>query len=306
MGTTKQPDIIEGILARNRVHLIAGPSGVGKTTLKMQMVEAIATGSPFFGFPTTQVPILYVTADRTREEHAETCARVGVSMEKFGVRVVTMSDFGSFPLLYEILDKHARENYLVIVEPLPFFIVDAQNRPGNINDNTQVARFISALKVRCFNGKYTVAGSCHSPKAKEGGNYNMMREKIAGTSAWGAYTATNICMEMQDPNDAESPYRTVHFLLRNTKSFTKQFQFNPAGRLELCQPGKSNAWSQLDQELHGWPTDRSIETSDLEMWSGLVNCSRKTLFRWIDAKIASAELFRVDRGIYRKGSVVTQ
>jgi len=298
MGTTADRDIIEGILPRDRLHLIAGPSGVGKSTLIFQMVEAIRAGTPFFGFPATPVPILYITADRTRKEHEETCVRVGVDFA--GIKVVTMGDYLSLPLLVEILDKHAHKDYLVIVEPLPFFIVDALNRPGNINDNTQVSRFLSMLKVRCEKEKYTMLGSCHAPKSKEGNNYQMMRERIAGTNAWGAYTATNICLELQDPSDVASPFRAIHFILRNTKSFSKQFQFTDTGRLEICQPGKSNAWAALDKELNNWPPDQTITTDDLEMWSGLVNCSRKTLYRWVDAKIMEVEMMRIDRGLYKK------
>jgi hypothetical protein len=300
MGTTKQPDIVEGILQTGRLHLMSGPSGVGKTTITLQMIEAIATGEPFLGFATTKVPILYVTADRTREEHFETCKRVGVSMDDLGVRVVAVSDYATPPLLYEVLDKHAKPGYLVIIEPLPFFIVDAINRHGNINDNTQVSHFIANIKRRAVTGQYTPLGSCHAPKSKEGLNYAMMREKTAGTSAWGAYTATNIIVEMQDPNEIDSPFRTIHFLLRNAKSFTKQFQFNEQGRLVVCQAGKSNAWDSLDKEFAAWPDDSTFSYDQLGMWIELVGCSMKTAQRWLDGKMKSGEVTRIDRGIYKK------
>lgn len=262
--------------------------------------------TPFFGIQTSPVPILYIMADRTPEELVATCARVGVPLEKLGVRIVTLSDYSSFPLLTEILDKHARKDYLVFVEPLPFFVVDSINRPCNINDNTQVARFLASLKVKCYKEKYTLFGSCHAPKAKEGAGYQTIREKIAGTSAWGAYSATNICMEFQDPTDTSSAYRTIHFILRESRSFSKQLQFTEAGRLEVCQPNKSNAWASLDKELGNWPVGQSFGTQELDMWMGLVNCSRKTVYRWIEEKLSTAEVDRVDRGQYKRRLVPVQ
>jgi hypothetical protein len=297
---TKQPEIIEGILARDRLHLIAGPSGAGKTTLQGQMIEAISLGAPFLGHPTVTVPMLYITADRTRAEHLETCQRIGIDMDKMGVRIVTTDDYATLPLLYEILDKHAKEGYLVFVEPLPFFLVNAQNQPGNINDPVQVARFLSTVKRRCSQGKYTMLGSCHGTKSKENNNYSLMREKIAGTSAWGAYTGTNIYVEPQDPTDPESPFRTVHWLLRNSRSFSTQFQFTSTGRLEVCQPGKSRAWEVLDKELSNWPVDKPFTSADLDIWMGLSGCSRATLFRWLDSKIAAGDVERIDRGNYKR------
>jgi archaellum biogenesis ATPase FlaH len=300
MGTTKQPDIVEGILARDRLHLIAGPSGAGKTTLQGQMIEAISLGAPFLGHPTVTVPMLYITADRTRAEHLETCQRIGIDMDKMGVRIVTTDDYATLPLLYEILDKHAKEGYLVFVEPLPFFLVNAQNQPGNINDPVQVARFLSTVKRRCSQGKYTILGSCHGTKSKENNNYSLMREKIAGTSAWGAYTGTNIYVEPQDPTDPESPFRTVHWLLRNSRSFSTQFQFTATGRLEVCQQGKSNSWAQLDKEFSNWPDDSTFTYDQLNIWIELVGCSLKTSQRWLEEKMRTGEVTRIDRGIYRK------
>jgi hypothetical protein len=306
MGTTKQPEIIEGILARDRLHLIAGPSGAGKTTLQGQMIESISLGIPFLGHPTVTVPMLYITADRTRAEHLETCQRIGIDMDKMGVRIVTTDDYATLPLLYEILDKHAKEGYLVFVEPLPFFLVNAQNQPGNINDPVQVARFLSSVKRRCSQGKYTILGSCHGTKSKENNNYSLMREKIAGTSAWGAYTATNIYVEPQDPTDPESPFRTVHWLLRNSRSFSTQFQFNAVGRLEVCQPGKSNAWTELDKEFSNWPSETTFSYDQLNIWIELVGCSLKTAQRWLDEKVKGGEVTRIDRGIYQRNRMWRQ
>jgi hypothetical protein len=298
VNTTKLPDIIDGILPRHRVHLIAGPVGIGKTTMEMQMIEAVRDHKSFFGYATEPVPILYISADRTVEEHLETCERIGVPMD--GIRMVTVEDYKSLPLLTEILSEHAKEGYLVIVEPLPFFLVNHLNQPGNINDPLQVARWLTVIRKKCRVGKYTLLGSCHGAKVKEGSNYAIMREKIAGCSSWGAYTSTILYIEPADPSNPASRFRNVHFMFRNRANVSVQFQLNATnGRFEVCEEGKSDAWLQLDKELFEWPNG-SFSNQDIETWAEMCSCSRATAYRWVKSRLDKGLVTRLSRTNYLK------
>src|SRR5438445_332753 len=64
---TPQQYIIEGIMPAGQVHLLAGPSGGGKTTLVFQMMEAIAKGEEFLGHKCKAVPQAYISCDRNIE-----------------------------------------------------------------------------------------------------------------------------------------------------------------------------------------------------------------------------------------------
>jgi hypothetical protein len=131
-----------------------------------------------------------------------------------------------------------------------------------------------------------------------------MRERIAGTSAWGAYTATNICFELMDPQKLDSPFRTAHFILRNARSFSKSLQFNEIGRLETSQPGKTMAWDDLDKELEKWPIDDEFAYGQLVIWAELVGTSLATAKRWMDEKLQAGEVHRIERGIYRRNRLL--
>lgn len=52
--------IVEGLIAAGSVNLITGDSGVGKSTLMLELAGAIAHGKPFLGRETKRRPVLYV------------------------------------------------------------------------------------------------------------------------------------------------------------------------------------------------------------------------------------------------------
>jgi hypothetical protein len=301
MGSVvRKPDIIDGLFPVRRVHLIAGPVGVGKTTLECQAIECIQLQTPFLGFAVQPTPIWYITADRSVEEHLETCERLNVSME--GVKVISTDSYPTIPLLREILesDKKGIKGAFVIVEPLPFFLVNHINQPGNINDPVQVARFLCTLKRLCGELDITILGSCHSSKAKEGSGYAMIREKISGCSSWGGYTSTNIVIDPTEPGDPTSPFRTVYLLYRNRPNCTIQFQLDARGRFVPTTPGKSSAWAVLDKQLLEWPVTKKFSNSDIEFWQEMAGCARATAFRWVDSKIEDGLIERIERGVYQR------
>ena len=52
--------LIDGIVPKKAITLKFGRGGIGKTTLAMQLGNAVSCGKPFLGRATKQVPVIYV------------------------------------------------------------------------------------------------------------------------------------------------------------------------------------------------------------------------------------------------------
>jgi uncharacterized protein YoaH (UPF0181 family) len=125
-------------LCRGSQLLLCAPTGIGKSSLNMQIAISFALGLPFFGIkPSGKLKVLIIQAENddgdmaefrdgifrgmglTKEQQAEACQRIQVVYET----VRTGGDFVA--LVAEVAAKHKPD--LIIVDPLFSYLGDSVN-----------------------------------------------------------------------------------------------------------------------------------------------------------------------------------
>ena len=124
----------DGLIAAGTLNLITGESGIGKTTLAVNLSLALARGEDFLGIagPSEPVPILFLEAegnrDRFRERVRTACASLGVSEDDLPIhfhRRGVPLDIDTEELGLMVAETGAR---LVIPDPLGMFFDGDENR----------------------------------------------------------------------------------------------------------------------------------------------------------------------------------
>ncbi len=289
--------IVDDIFPHNLVHLVAAPVSTGKTTLFMQQVNAMQHGLEFLTKPAHDARVVFITADRGKQETDATLARLGLPDLK--IHLVSLKDMrGTIPYIESLISTNCQRGDLVIIEPLNFFLRDSNNRTGDINNFGQVSNFLLKLGRIAEDMEITIEGSLHSSKAKQGSQYMVAREKVIGSVAWTAFTATTIVLEPADPTVCDDPSRLIHVLPRDIRPFTLEYTVEPEHGL-LVPARTMPMKSQLDICLAAHPTDE-FTTSDLEAWQALADVGETTTKRWIRELVKADRVAHPSRGIYRR------
>jgi hypothetical protein len=293
---TAKKFIVDGIFPRNLVHLIAAPVATGKTTLFMQQIHAMQHGLDFLTKRAFDTRIVYITADRGRQETDATLARLGLT--GIVINLLSLKDMrGTIPYLEIMIGEHCKHGDLVIVEPLNFFLRDSNNKPGDINNFGQVSNFLLRLGRIAEDMQITIEGSLHSSKAKQGAQYMVAREKVIGSVAWTAFTATTVVLEPADPTVCDDPGRLIHVLPRDIRPFTLDYVVEPTHGLLVPSTAKPFK-SRLDELLEAH--EGQFTTEHLELWMEEAHVSLPTLKRWLKQKIDDGYVERIGRGTYQK------
>lgn len=290
--------VVDGIFPRGLVHIIAGPVACGKTTLIMQMLDAIQKGEKWLGMDTYLTKIVYICADRDLQETRETIERLGLKIE---MDIASLTDMKGnvIPYLETIITDRCKGGELVLVEPVNFFIRDGQNRIGDINNIGHVSNFLLKIKRLAAQMNLTIIGSLHSSKAKVGEGYMTPREKVMGSIAWTAFTSTTIIIEPVDPKTPEDPGRTIYVLPRNLKPFTLDYVVDEkCGLLISVAQVQRGMRPQLEICLDEW--EGQFSSADVDNWQVLANVSRATARRWLSQKVENGYVEVLERGRYRK------
>jgi AAA domain len=289
--------IVDGILPVNLVHLVAAPVGTGKTTVFMQLIHAMANELEWFTKKAYPRHVVYITADRGRVETEATIARLGLTGVVY--KLVSLKDQKGTAVapLELLLHTNCEPGDLAIVEPINFFLKDG-NKSGNINDFGHVSRFLLTIGRKCEEMQITVLGSLHSSKAKQGAQYMVAREKVIGSVAWTAFTATTIVIEPSDPATCDDPGRVVHVLPRDMRPFTLDYVVEPEHGL-FVPAVKRVPRSPLEDRLQAWEAE-TFERSNVDDWAFAAGLSAATAKRWLQQLEHDGRIIRIERGIYRR------
>jgi hypothetical protein len=78
--------VMDGWFPAKTVAMLFGAGGVGKTLLMQQFANAVATGEPFLGINTTQMPVLSVMCEDDADEvkRRQLCINESVGVDEFG------------------------------------------------------------------------------------------------------------------------------------------------------------------------------------------------------------------------------
>lgn len=222
--------LIQGLLPIQGIHLVGGPSGVGKTRFILKMLETWQRGEPFFGHASYPLPFVYIAADRGRRDAFATMYQMGMDPKTWPL--IAHDDVSRIETALEIIKRGLRYfpgAKVIVVEGL------ASLMPGGGDkalSNGAVQKFLKELSQFNKQKDTTIIGTVHTAKRKKEEGYVLSREKIMGASAWGGYSNTIITLDPGDEKDVTSPERTVIFMPRNAPTEMFELKFNDQGLLE--------------------------------------------------------------------------
>lgn len=287
--------IIEGIMPANQVHLLAGPSGAGKTTLVFQMIEAIAKGIEFLGHRCTTVPQAYISCDRNLESVQATLDRMGLPDNLIPMWSTIDTDMTeSFPVILNFIRSKLPEVKLIHIDGFTSLCPK-----GNITDYYVVASFLKSITRTCRSG-LTIQGICHDAKLRQGHEYIMERERVIGSSAWGGYADTIVHICPLNPKDAADSRRSISILPRNACNETLEHTISEGRLVSSSMSTESVELFLLEQDVLHHPIDM-IKSSEIVAYAATHDIGRSRAYQYIEKLIDLGKLERVTAGGREKG-----
>jgi hypothetical protein len=293
--------LIKEIMQKRQLSLMAGPSGVGKTTFLIQMLKDWQQGKKLFDlYESYPANFLYVSNDRTGENLDVTKYRLGVDFPS-----LVMMDMARPPDKIEGVIRIARaldpKVELIILDTILDFF------KGNINDYQDVKDFLQQTTKLCGKNKVTILGIGHSPKLKEGESYPDPRNKLLGSSAWPAFVDTIFVFDAVGEGLDDRKYR-VRLLPRN--SGEKEFWFvkDEKGLFVPTIPEKEKELARketlkmfmMDRFLDSKEVGREWETKEAMAWGEKKGLSAKTIQRWLEQIVMDRRAEKNARGVYSR------
>lgn len=288
--------LIDGMVPANQVHLLAGPSGGGKTTLAFQMLSAMTTGEPFLGRWTRKVAVAYVSGDRPAESVLETQDRCKVSFPIFSA--VDENLVGEdlltkiFPRLTAVCGGRPD---VIYIDGFTAFV------PGGfLNNYAVVAKWLASLQRFARKMKVTIIGACHATKTKEGEKFTNPRQRIAGSVAWAGFSETVLIIEPLD-GEADKAKRVVHILPRNHAEETMFLKFNAEGMLMMPEKvvhQETITAFIMDGLLGKFKLGDQVVYSKYRDEAMAKGVSLRTFNRWLAKAVAEGTLVKTGKGLY--------
>jgi RecA-family ATPase len=300
MPMNMSPDnwAIETILPTREVHLIGGPSGVGKSTWIFQMLADWKEGKPIFGLKSNPGNFIYVSCDRSDQS-------VGMTMDRVESK---------FPCFSVVNRKMVGKSYRDILnaalagnKDVKLIIMDGMTSlcpGGKINDYQVVSIFLNSLTMFCIENNVAILGSVHTTKTKEGERILNPRQKVVGSTAWAAYSDTIFIMEPADSTD-ESSKRVLEIMPRNSKHIRKMLQFTDAGRLEEVDtdaPVQAGGDFLLEMFVDNLPFNEDIPAKLFVDAAKANNVPIRTQERGLAKLVEAGKLTHPGKGIYRRAN----
>lgn len=198
--TVTATDPVEVIFPAQLIHMVAGPTGAGKTRWLLDTMVAWQAGRPVLGFRSSPRPWLYVCGDRQEHEIKRTIASLGHN----SANIPTFAAFGVMPPIgaLGVLDEAEKCKAEVLV--WEGFSQYVESNAGN----SGVKRWLNMIAWRLAHyvdgrprfAPLTIIAVMEQPKMSEKNKYANKRQRISGPAAWGHTAATIINIEHADKN----------------------------------------------------------------------------------------------------------
>lgn len=204
--------LIENLLPQHTLHLVAGPSGAGKTTWLLDMLHRFVKGQKVLGNDVHPCRVAYVSADRDLDEINETLDGLGIDDPGFEIHslldLATTPDISQIP--HEVCDQKPD---LLVIEGFATFA-------ERTSDYRSVAEYCNRIRKMCRSLGITIIGTVHETKTKKTERFENPRERVLGSVAWAGYSGTIFVIEMQSPDNVADQKRLLTVLPRHRKPFS--------------------------------------------------------------------------------------
>jgi hypothetical protein len=285
--------IIDQLFPSREVHIIAGPSGAGKTTWALQtLVWHWQKGEDVLGFKSYPVPWFYISSDRSLQSVHATMKRLGISSEEFMLTSAVDAGIHDMTYVMKAMFKANPRPKLLYIDGLLNLLPDKVHP----NDNKSVCKWLADQTRRCQLEDITIIGSLHSPKMKRDEWYDNARQRISGGASWAGYADTIVLMELEDSSDPmKRDHRRLTILPRNHAEVVRHLVFTREGKLVDAEEDLRSAL--FDGFLL---TKRQGETFSRETVALVMQTTPGTVGTWLTQaeKVGLIESF--ERGKYRK------
>ena len=224
----KSPEfLIETILPAHQVHLLAGPSGAGKTRWIINLLKnTFERGEPIFGYKTHYVPWAYVAADRSIESVHRTFNDIRIDPKSVNIIPAFGTDNKN---LYEIQDAITQSKAkLVVIEAFGHFAEDTKS--------AVIKKYLERWQVMAKQGDYTIIGVVESPKMKPNDRYKNPRWRVSGAAAWAHFADTIFLVEPDEKADGHKSARLLHLCPRHAQEQSFTSSFGTDGKLVFTNP----------------------------------------------------------------------
>lgn len=209
-----------GWFPRGRVSLIGGSSGVGKTTLVVDLLNKQRGGDPYLGHPGAALDFLVLFADRTTLSNVETLTRMG--LDRSQIPIAYMPVCWDNAAANQIL-THIEDNQI----PPAVFIEGADALVSDANKTQVVAPFLTAMQKIAEWYHIALVLSVGAPKQKPKEGYKLTRDQIFGSQIWGRMAEDVLILAF----DGEEEGRVLTVAHRNAKKESYHLEFGQSGLL---------------------------------------------------------------------------
>ena len=294
--------LVDKIWPEGTIHLIAGPSGVGKSSWLLPAVKDWSEGKPILGFPSHPKPFVYLMCDRSEIELFHTLNRLGLG--EWDIPAYSIESLGHDP-------RCMIEPSTLTIESLPgifpwakVFFIEAYHWFYKSESKSQTSayantlRFWSSVRDAFCQKDLTIVATTHEAKGNE---YVKTRDKVYGNVGQVAVSGTIITMEYDEKDDDT---RILRVAPRDSKEFTCQYKFDETGKLVFQgniaaeQTLDGSAFRELDRKLRRVAPGVHIPTMTIIEWGMDLKLSGATVERWITKRVTEGKLIRIARGLY--------
>ena len=204
LGGRLETHIVDQLLPVEEVHLIAGPTGAGKTRWLVETVLAWSQGLPWFGYASFPVPWLYVAGDRTQAGCNRTFRSLDISPERIPLLPAWDLQLGMSGVIDRANAAGAK-----------FLIFEGFHKYAEGINSKQVANWLQGISAMLRQNHLSILGVMEEPKMKPKDRYLNPRQRISGCAAWGHCCETIFLIEHKDEANITDPRRILYVCPRN-------------------------------------------------------------------------------------------
>jgi hypothetical protein len=225
-----QPD---GWFPLGDISLIGGSSGTGKTTIIFDMLHRQKQGFSVFEHKTFSRLFHVLAYDRGKHAFERTMYRLGMLESDIPHTALPLAS--GTKAVQNIIDEIEKMNPI----PAVIFLEGLDMLLDDSNKKSIVSKFMRELQTVAEHFHIALLGSVGAPKTKRGEGYAAMRDKLAGSEAWGRNCETVAILEFSEDGDGTTPDRIFSVLPRNAAAERFEMEFQH-GKL-VCKPPSPEA-----------------------------------------------------------------
>jgi RecA-family ATPase len=287
---SRGPDY-EGWFPLGEVSLVAASSGIGKTTWMIQVLNNMVHGERVFGHNAKLRGYRIVLHDRSEGSFRRTLKRMHLSdeIQKNVIRLTHEQQIADPQAIIAQIIERNPDAEIIFIEGLDMWASDP-------NDMRVVSRLVDDLQRLAEQKHVAIIASLGCPKQKPKDRYQLQRDSVFGSSAWGRKTETIVFLELSDLKNPNSP-RRCFVMPRNgkTEEYTLTFENGVLTETVLSTPVPIEAISESKFKKY---LD-TLEPGTHLKWSVETGISKATFYRGANDAVEQGLAFRQNGAFYK-------